>query len=314
MAEPDDAQKIDGAAPAADPAPAGAAPAADAVAPPADAVAPPEASDPKGVWPDDWRDRFAGKDEKEQKRLARFQSPDNVYRSFRQLEARLSSGELRTSAPDDPEKLAAWRAENGVPEKPDGYLTALPEGLVIGDDDKPLVATFAAKMHEMNVQPPVVHQALAWWNAEREAMVAEEARLDREHRAAAEDALRAEWGGEYRLHQNTIKGYLDTLPKTDDGHSLGELLLGARLADGTKLGANPVAMKWLAAIAADMNPAGVVVPGSGGDAVDTIEKEAAAIKATMGDPSSPYHRDGGKTQKRYLDLLSALERVKARAA
>src|SRR5512135_169053 len=61
------------------------APSADAA--PADKAIVPD-------WPDDWREKLAGNDEKALKRLGRFASPAGIFKSFRELEAKFSRGEL----------------------------------------------------------------------------------------------------------------------------------------------------------------------------------------------------------------------------
>src|SRR6185437_360505 len=47
-----------------------------------------EAKEPQ--WREDWREKFAGKDEKTLARLKRFASPENVFRSFLELEKKFS--------------------------------------------------------------------------------------------------------------------------------------------------------------------------------------------------------------------------------
>ena len=72
---------------------------------------------------DDWRTRLAGGDEKELKRLSRFASEADVYKAYRELEKKKSSGELKQALSKDatPEQIAEWRKENGIPETPDKY-------------------------------------------------------------------------------------------------------------------------------------------------------------------------------------------------
>lgn len=115
----------------ADPAPADLAP----VDPPADPVA--------GDWPEDWRSKAAGGDEKLMKFLERYNSPKAVVGALVDARKLISQGVNRPPKADaTPEEVAAWRAENGIPEKPDGYEVSLPDGFVIGEADKPVVDSF----------------------------------------------------------------------------------------------------------------------------------------------------------------------------
>lgn len=280
------------------------------------------AEEAKGYWADDWRDRLVStlpqKDrDAALKRLNRFQSPEGIFTSYRALEQRMSSGDLRSALKEGATdaEVAQWRKDNGIPGTPEEYLAKLPDGLVIGDDDKPAVSAFTERMHGRNAPPELVHEAIAWWNDQKEAAAAAMAEKDAEMHTAAEDALRSEWGGEFRGNLNALKNYWAGQPALADGTSMLDVINGARLPDGRKLGNIPEVAKWLVGVVREINPAATVMPGADvGQQASAITDELASIRATMGDPSSPYNRDGGKTQKRYLELLTAQEKLASRAA
>jgi len=259
-------------------------------------------------WPEDWRDKLAKTDAKLRTRLDRFKSPADVLTAYTELEKRMSSAKVKL--PDTPteEQLAAYRKDNGIPDKPDGYLAALPPGLVIGDEDKPLVQSFLDRVHGKNAPPEVVADAVDWFYAAQEEKMAEQAAQDKEFRVKSEDALRAEWGGEFRGNINSITAFLDAAPATEDGTPLKDLLMGARLSDGTPLGNHPTALKWLAQIASDANPAGFVSPGVGGSQAESVESEIATIENRMRTDRPGYMRDE-PMQARYRQLLTAREKL-----
>ncbi len=63
-------------------------------------------------------------------RLDRFDSPAAVAKSYRELEAKVSSGELKApvkppAADAKPEEVAAWRKEQGLPETAQAYVEGL---------------------------------------------------------------------------------------------------------------------------------------------------------------------------------------------
>lgn len=262
-------------------------------------------------WAPDWREKMAGGDEKELKRLQRFKSPVDVYKSARELERKMSSGEVKAKLPADAteEQIAAWRKDNGIPDKPDGYLEKLPNGLVIGDDDKPLVEGFLARVHGRNASPEIVAEALDWYYATQEDMLSQQAAADKAFAQASTDALRAEWGGEFRANINSITAFLDAAPVADDGTPLKALLMDARLGDGTRLGDNPVALKWLAGLAAEANPAGFVAPGAGGSQAESVASEIAKIEGIMRTDRAAYDRDE-KMRERLRQLYAAEEKLK----
>ena len=77
-----------------------------------------------------------------------------------------------------PAQIAAWRAESGVPAKPEGYLDNLPHGIVIGADDKPMVGAFVADMHAKHAPPDLVHTAIGSYYKIQDIVHAERAEAD----------------------------------------------------------------------------------------------------------------------------------------
>lgn len=267
---------------------------------------PPESKPTPG---DGWRERMASGDEKELARLARFKSEADYHKSYRAMEKKQSSGELKAKLVPDatPEQLTAWRKDNGIPEKAEDYLAALPKGLVIGDADKPLIDGFLSRVHGKNASPEFVSEALGWYYDQQETLAAEQASTDKAYQQASTDALREEWGGEFRANINSITAFLDAAPATADGKPLKDLLMNARLGDGTQLGNNPAALKWLAQLAHDANPAGFVSPNDGGSQLESVEGKIAAAKLRMqNDPGWPKDT---KAHEDYQKLLTARERL-----
>jgi hypothetical protein len=301
------------AAPVADPK---APPAADpktVVSDPPLGDADPEPKEPvAATWPDDWREQLAGGDEKELKRLQRFTSPLTLRKSHRALEQKLSSGELKKALGPDatPEEVAAWRKDMGVPEKPDGYDLKFDNGLVIGEDDKPLVAAFLTAMHAENATPSQVKAGVAAYYKIQEQQQADRAQKDAEVRAAAEDDLRAEWGVEYRRNVGMVQALLATVPE-----EARDLFASARLADGTPMFSHPDMLRFFVGLQREINPAATLVPNTGNQA-QTIDNELSDLKAKMGDRDSDYWK-GPKAeamQARYRALLDAKAKMAARAA
>lgn len=263
-------------------------------------------------WREDWREKMAGGDEKELKRLARFKSPIDVYKSARELEKKMSSGDVKAKLAADAteEQIAAWRKDNGIPDKPDGYLEKLPAGLVIGEDDKPMLSSYLEAVHGRNASPEIVADTLDWYYKAQTAALEEQGLADTAYKQASDDALRAEWGAEYRANVNSINSFLEAAP-VDGDVALKDLLLGARLADGTKLGNNPAALKWLAGLAHDANPAGFIAPASAASQVDGVNEEIAKIEGVMRTNRRAYDKDEAM-QARLRTLYDAQEKLAKR--
>ena len=263
-------------------------------------------------FPEDWRARMAGGDEKALKRLERMKSPADVLKWATNADAKVNSMQATKPLAEDAseEEVAAWRSQNGIPQDPKGYMDLM-EGVVPGEGDEPLLDSFFGVMHEGNTDPKTVNAALDWYYKAQEAQIAAGLERDNEQHVEAEEALRAEWGGEYRGNMNQIKNYLQTLPTMEDGTGLGDLVADARLPDGSLLFNSPAAVKWLADVVGELNPAGFVAPSDGAGQLESIAEEIASIEAKMG--TKAYTKDE-KMQARYRELLDAQEKISSRAA
>lgn len=260
-------------------------------------------------WPEDWRAKFAGDDEKALKKLERYKSPKDIFAAYRALESKMSSGEVKQVLGKDatPEQIAEYRKANGIPEKADGYLESLPNGLVIGEDDKPLVQSFLDKVHGKNASPEIVSEALAWYYDAQEQMSAAQVEADKKAQAAAADELRAEWGNEYRANFNSAMNFLETAPE-----GVKEEILKGRGASGVALGDNPAVLKWLVHLANEANPAGFIAPASGQSQLGGIEEQIAEIQQLMRDDPKKYY--AGDYNKKYEKLIAAREKMNSRVA
>lgn len=274
----------------------------------------PQPSATPASWPANWRDIAAGGDTKALQYLSRYNSPANVVKALMATRQKISTGELLRTKPDgaDEQALNEWRAQAGVPEKPEGYLEKLPGGLVIGEADQPRIQSFIQDMHAADAPPDLVHKALGWYYANQEKEAAERAEADRAFRAKAEDEMRADWGPDYRPQLNGIRNMLDSHGTPE----LRERLFGARMGDGTPLGDDPAALRFLSAIARELNPHGTVVPAAGQTATQTIDAEITVLEAEMAQAKNPpagsYWKSDAK-QARLRELYDMRTRHKARA-
>jgi hypothetical protein len=223
---------------------------------------------------------------------------------------RIASGDLKSVLPKDatPEQVKEWRAENGIPEAPEGYEVKLPDGIVLGEADKPFVDSFLKQAHAANMTPEQVNSAVAWHMAEQDRAVAERHAEDARITAETTAAMKKEWGTEFELNRNLINGMLDTAPA-----GVKDQIWGARLPDGTPLASHPDTLRWLANMAREINPvATVVAPNS--NAMQAIETELAEITKLMGDRNSAYWKGptAEKMQARYRDLITTQQKVKSK--
>lgn len=288
----------------------------DTVAPVTETPATPEtqtqADTDKGYWPEDWRVKAAARetDEKERekflKRLERFQSPEDALKALREQDKKLSSGKFIDPLPEKPtdEQLADWRKKNGIPATPKEYDLNLGGGRIIGDEDRPMVDKFVEKMHATNASPAQVKQALEAYYELREEDSRALADFDATRAKEHEDALRNEWGGEYRLNTNLNDNLLSMLPENSRAN-----ILGGRMADGSLIKDSADFKRMINQFAREINPVGTITPSNGQNALSTIQSRKAEIESMMG--TSKYTKNEA-IQKEYRDLLEAEEKYAAR--
>jgi hypothetical protein len=293
---------------AADPAVVVADPAA-VVADPAAVAADPAAvvADPAAAaseWPADWRQKYS-QDPAVQKRLERYGSPKAALDALFAAQTRISKGDLLPALKEGatPEDVADYRAAHGIPATAAEYDLTLPDGLVIGEADRPLVDGFLERALETNMHPTQVKEAVGWFMDQQEqARVAQSAR-DTEARMACVDTLREEFGPDYKREVKIAMGVLDNAPA-----EVKDRFLSGRLSDGTLIGDDPAVIRWLNGISRELNPVGTVVPGSGTNAVQAVEAEIAGLRKMMGDNKSEYWKGpmAAKNQERYRTLTAAI--------
>ena len=283
-------------------------PVAPPVAPVAPVAATPPVDPPKPDWPDDWREKIAGTDEKELARLQRLAAPTDLYKSYRALEQRVSSGELKANKPfpdkGTPEEQNAWRKEQGIPEAPDKYEIKL-EGREIGEDDKPLIDSFLKEVHAVNMPPAQAKAAVAAYYKIQDEAVKKAQDAEAEKVRVTEDTLRAEWGNDYRRNLSVVDGFLD-------GYVSAESPMKGQIKNAVK--GNAEFAKLMARVALEINPAATVAPNAGANLASSIDDEIAQLEKMMPNKQSDYWKgpSAEKNQARYRELLTARERVKSK--
>ena len=256
----------------------------------------------------DWRSRMAGDDEKLLGFLGRYQSERAFVEAAKKDREAAKAASRYKPLPDAPtdEELAAYRKDNGIPDSPDGYMSALPDGLVVGDDDKPFVDQFMQAMHGANANPQVTAAALETYYNIVEEQAAQEAEMVKSAEREAIEELRTEWGADYRRNLNIMTNHLQTLPE-----AVRDAFTYGRGSDGKPLGYNPEILRWLTAQALEVNPVATVVPNAGADQAGAIATEMASLEAMMGDKNSKYWKgpEAAKHQARYVQLVEAKQKL-----
>lgn len=258
-------------------------------------------------WPEDWRHRLAGGDEKELKRLERLNTPDQLYKSYRELEQKVSSGEYSKNpfpADGSPEQQQKWRDENGVPSDPSGYDVQLDSGIVIGEADKQVVDEFLNDSFAKNRSKEDVNDMLGWYFSKQNELQQEARQQDGIDERKCSEVLKKEWGQD----TDRILSNMRNVMTTNMDPEVIDSLMEARLPDGTALGNHPDIVRYMADLARQANPMASLPPGVSGSQ-DGIDNRIAEIEKFMRTNRTEYFKDE-KMQKEYGQLLEAREKLK----
>jgi hypothetical protein len=275
-------------------------------------------------FPADWRDKMAGDDKAFRTRLDRFATPADVAKSYRELEAKVSSGQLKApaaplAADAKPEAVAAWRKENGLPDNAEAFVTGLklPDGTVPGEADKPLLVNFADQAMKNNWTSEQYNQAVGWYFGVQDQLTAERNQADADFMLESQVALTQEWGPEFKVNQNQVTSFLDK----NFSQEFRKELLAARLPDGSILGNHPAFNREVLAFAKSVNPFPSLLPNVPGATLANAESRIGEIEKMMRAPQGSNEwrgywtgDAGSKIQAEYRGLLEAREAAKARAA
>lgn len=243
------------------------------------------------VWPDNWRDQFANGDAKAAEVFKRFQSPDALAKAYLAAQQRIRSGEYKRAAPTDPsdaKAMEAWREEQGIPKTPDEY-DIVPAGIKpeeLDDSTKKSVGAFRETFHKANLSGEQAKLITGDVIKLSEQIQAAEAQADARNMEATEDALRAEWGSDYR---NNLAMNIANMEKQFGDDT--DAILMARTPDGRRLSDIPQFNKAMNAWAR----------GEGGDVMlgadesgkaGSIESQIEEIKTIMRTDMNKYIGEG----------------------
>jgi hypothetical protein len=253
------------------------------------------------------------------KELERFTEAGAIAKAWKELRAERDSGKVRPVAalPENAsdEQKAQFRKDNGLPDKAEAYVEklALPDGVVLGKADQPLVGDFAKMALDKGWNQGQFNDAVSWFYQATDAVKAQQVEADGQTRVATEVGLRGEWGQDYAPNMNAFGVLKASMPA-----ELQSAVFGARTPDGRLLGNAPELFKWAAAFVREHNPAATIVTPGDANAGKTITDEIATIEGKMyladGSANPGYWKgsEGERLQARLRELYHARDTMQAR--
>jgi hypothetical protein len=272
------------------------------------------------TFPASWREDLAGGDKAFRKTLDRFDSPAALAKAYKELTVRLSSGDLKATKPPadnaTPEQLAAWRAEQGLPQSAAAYVDGLQlgDGAVTGDAEKALLASFADEALKGRWTSDQYNRAVGLYFDMQDRLAAQRDQADAAFKHQASADLMREWGHDYATNRNAIAQFFDRSFPAD----FREALLTARLPDGSVLANHPTLNKAILEVARSINPSGAVLPNAAAGGLSNVESRIAEIEGKY--MRAPHGSDlwksywtgdsGARMQQEYRGLLAAREQTR----
>jgi hypothetical protein len=246
----------------------------------------------------DWRKEVAGDDDKFMSTLQRFASPVEFGNSFREAQQTIRSGKFKQppGADASAEDIEAYREANGIPKDSSGYLQNLPDGLVIGEHDKPIVEDLFAALHAKNAPTNIALATIEWYNGFAEKQQEAQAEMDNQQSTEANDLLRNEWGTDYRANINLVNGLLEST----FGKEAKDQLLNGRFGDGRAFMNDPKVLNGLMALARKTNPV-LELGMNKGDPMQSLNDEISGLEKYMRQERHKYNNDV-KAQDRLRQL------------
>lgn len=275
---------------------------------------------PKSYWPEDWQEKlakhFGGEDEKAVKReLTRikklFPDVETVYGNYRTMESRFSEGGLVKKPgqdADDDARLEFYKALGG-PEKAEDLVAnlKLANEAVLGDDDKPVMESFAKALHGATDPQDIINRAANWYYQGLEQSVAMIEEQDDNAEQEFNRMKREEWGGAAKRYDNAISNAFSVLGQPD----LLQEIFESRAPDGSKLGNKFEVAELFRNFAQQVMPASTVTEDGSGSGT-SINEELAKIEDIRRQDPQKYWRDEN-LQARERELLDAQYKIQARA-
>jgi hypothetical protein len=267
-----------------------------------------------------WREDLSGGDKAFRKTLDRFESPTALAKAYKELTARLSSGDLKATRPPPanatPEQIAIWRAEQGLPQSAAAYVDGLRlgDGTVTGEAEKTLLSSFAEEALKGRWTADQYSQAVRWYFDMQDRLAAQRDEADATFKHEASADLMREWRHDYVTNRNAVAQFFDRSFPAE----FKEALLTARLPDGCLLANHPTFNKAILEVAKSINPSGAMLPNASGGGLSNVESRIAEIEGKY--MRAPHGSDlwksywtgdaGARMQQEYRGLLAAREHAR----
>ncbi len=236
----------------------------------------------------DWRAAIT--DEKARRFAERFTSPAEAAVSAFKARQQLSGSVRVPGRKASREDIAAFRRALGVPDRPEGYAVAPPEGLPgsldMDEAGKARLDTYLKGMHEAGATPGVVQRGIDLYYGFLAEGLGTRERAAVEAREKANADLTREWGADAKRNDECARRAFDTF----GGERFAVFVENAEVG-GVKLGDHPEMRRIFAAIGRAMGEDRLHAPGGG--------EQGKSAQERIDEIHSWQHSDDPKESEKY---------------
>jgi hypothetical protein len=259
--------------------------------------------DPTG---DPWYKALAGEDPKASQLLARYAGPDSFMKAHLALQQKLRSGEVipKLDANATPEQRAAYNKALGIPDDPGQYTIEVPADRPLNEVEKAVLEDYRKDFHRLGIAPSAAKELTAKFLQIQDAQMQAWRDHDLLQHEQNDDALRAEWGRDYRSKVNAVNNLL-----AERLGSKADELLNKQFVGGGRLGNDMAFIKFCAEIAGERHSE---IPfdagqGAGGQSIDDQIAELHKMQVSD-DPKARKEYWSDAIQDKMSKLYLAKER------
>jgi hypothetical protein len=237
------------------------------------------------AWGDTWREALAGEDKAALKRLQRFAAPTDLYKSLRETENKLRSGQAFAPPSEDaePAEIAAYQKRMGIPETPEGYGLAFPEGVTPSETAIAELADFQKQAHKLGATPAQTKALFEWYQSTTKEATEQRESTINDLRLENIAELKSEFKG--REYQRNVAIANEFLAQHFDGREteLNEIL-HAKLANGVELANYAPYVRFLFKAARDGADEEALMAGdrAGGSGKSIEDRKAELVAKSVG--------------------------------
>lgn len=250
----------------------------------------------------DWRKELSSGDDQFLKKLERYSTPEDFRKAVNEKDKRISEGFKAPELPENAteEQVKEYRSKIGVPDKVEDYK--FPEGVVVGEQDKPLWDVFLTEANKANLTQAEFNKIAPAYYAFEKGLREQAEKATKDAIEANTAALKEQWKADFDANQGINKSFLE---KTGGTELVEQLLLGTT-ADGSPIANNPAIAQWINKMAR-MDGFRDPMPG-GNVTIDNMEAELDKYRTMMRNDRPAWNKDL-KAQERYRELVTYKDKI-----